>query len=560
VSTETQEAINPLQCALSETAVRAAGALLVWMLTVYSVSLLSLSTGNGIWRHAATACLLVIPLWAFLSDGTRSAKALWQGLSAIVIAGLFLVFAYQFAGSFIDSSWDGTAYHQQAILQLIEGWSQFPAPLDPQVMYQSPLNHYPKAHWVIAASIYQAGSDLESAKLLHLLLAACAFLVLFGALARIPRFPSWAAILVAAAAALNPVVIYQSMSFYVDGLLSSLLSISIGLIVLLLVDAKRAHLLLLLTTLILIINTKLTGVAFAGILAGNFLLLLFRNQRLRFLGSTAAITAAFTLGLLLFGFNPFVTNTLEKGHPFYPVLGGPSPDFIAGQRPPGFNDRSGVNRLVRSSFSIPTMAIDEPENLKLPFTFTEEQNRQVFRGADIRLGGWGVLFSGALVLSLLALPLLLFTPASARSTGLIILGGIVVSVLINPEAWWARFAPQWYLVALVPAALLLMARKWPVRLLGGFIAAVMLINSFLIAQAYFPQQRTYTADLKEFLGLVESVKMPIIVYLGDFPSNRIRLQDAGIPFRVVDEQDQLPCRAPHDIFAYEGLFCVEGER
>jgi hypothetical protein len=538
----------------------AAGALICWLLSVYSVSLLTLLAGYGVWRHSATVCLLVIPLWTFLAQDVRSGASFLQGLAAVMVTAVFLGACYWLAGSFIDQSWDGMAYHQQAILQMVQGWRDFPARLDPSVMYHQQLDHYPKAVWIIAASIYQAGTSMESAKLLQFVFLACAFLMLFGALVRIPRFPLWMAVPVALAAAFNPVTIYQSLSFYVDGQLASMLVTAVGLLLLILLESRRQYLWLLIAIVILTINIKQTGVVFIGFLLFALVILIFRYRREQFTSTLLAAMIGVIVGFTLFGYSPYVTNTVNFGNPFYPILGRGDTDFEKGHRPPGFDERSGVDRLLRSTLSAPTLAVDAPEALHAPFTLTQDANIRTFSGADIRLGGWGVLFSGALTLAVLALPLLLFVPGPTRTAGLVILGALVASVLVNPESWWARFAPQWYLVALVPAAMLQLARRLSARFVGLVITLVLLVNSGLVAYAYFPKQKADTADLQEYLGLVKGTDMPIIVYFGAFPSNSVRLKEAGIPFQAVTQTEHLPCRAPHEIFAYEGLFCVKGER
>ena len=191
---------------------------------------------------------------------------------------------------------------------------------------------------------------------------------------------------------------------------------------------------------------------------------------------------------------------------------------------------------------------------------TQHEYTSRFWGADVRVGGWGVLFSGALILSLLGLPLLFFVPRKQRNTGLALLGAVAVSVLVNPEAWWARFAPQLYLVALIPGALLLLGTKWPVRVYGVVVVLILLINSSLVGKSYYPFNKEITAEHDEFLQLIVEVNQPIIVFFGAFPSNRIRLQEAGITFQAVEKVSQLQCAEPHLIFYHEGLFCVRGER
>ena len=198
--------------------------------------------------------------------------------------------------------------------------------------------------------------------------------------------------------------------------------------------------------------------------------------------------------------------------------------------------------------------------MRIPFTMTQDSLISRFWGADIRLGGWGVLFSGALTLSLLGLLLLGFVPRPPRAVGLVMLGAVAVSVLINPEAWWARFAPHWYLVALIPGALLLFGTRLPVRAFGLVIVLVLLVNSSLVAYTYYPFKKNLTAKHHAYLKLIVDVNLPITVYFGAFPSNRIRLQEAGIKYEAVESASQLKCKQPHTIFTHEGLFCVYGER
>lgn len=545
---------------LSSLVTLTAGSLIAWLTVVYCLSLVTLVLGQGIWDHSATIALVAIPLWITLVHRRDDGGGWWVGISAMLFAVLIIIAGFWFTKPYVDQSWDGTAYHQEAILQMADGWPAFPEKLPKSTPYRDQLETYPKAAWVISASIYSATANLEGAKLLHVVLFASAFLLVFGALLQVSGVSAVGALLIAAAAALNPVVIYQSLSFYVDGQLSSLFTALAGVVLLMLTGVRRHHLILLASLLVLMINTKQTGVVYAGILSLALLALVYIHRREWFKLTLIAAVVGGLLGVCVFGYSPYVTNTINHGHPVYPILGRGDADFEAGHRPPGFDELSGVNRLARSTFSEPTVPINAPSVLHIPFTMSEHEYSSRFWGADIRLGGWGVLFSGALTLGLLGLLLLFFVPAKPRNIGLVLLGAIAVSVLVNPEAWWARFAPQWYLVALIPGALLLFGTRLPVRAFGSIIILVLLTNSSLVGKAYYPFNKEITVEHHEFLGLIVGVNQPIIVYFGAFPSNRIRLQEAGIPFRAVENASQLPCAEPHQIFFHQGLFCVLGER
>jgi len=545
---------------LSSVVTRTAGGLVAWLTVIYSLSLVSLALGQGIWDHSATIALVAIPLWIVLVHEREDGGGWWVNLNAVLLAAAIITAGFWFSKAYVDQSWDGTAYHQEAILQMVDGWPDFPDKLPASVPYRNQIDTYPKAVWVISASIYSATSSLEGAKLLHVVLFACAFLFLFGALLQTSQVSSGGALLIAATAALNPVVIYQSLSFYVDGQLSSLLTALVGLVLLMLAGVRRNQLLLLAALIVLMINTKQTGVVYAGILTMALLALVYFNQREWFRRTMFAAVIGGLLGLGVFGYTPYVTNTINHGNPVYPILGRADVDFESGHRPPDFNEMNGVNRLVRSTFSEPTVPKDAPSVLRIPFTMTQDDYISRFWGADIRLGGWGVLFSGALTLSLLGFLLLFFVPRKPRTVGLALLGAVAVSVLVNPEAWWARFAPQWYLVALIPGALLLFGTKLPVRAFGLAIVLVLLVNSSLVGYTYYPFNKELTAKHHDYLKLIVDLNLPITVYFGAFPSNRIRLQEAGITYQAVESASQLGCEQPHTIFTHEGLFCVYGER
>lgn len=545
---------------ISSMVTRTAGGLVAWMTVTYSLSLISLALGQGIWDYSATIALVAIPLWIGMVHERDDGGGWWVNLSAVLLAAAVIAAGFWFSKAYVDQSWDGTAYHQEAILQMVDGWPEFPDKLPASIPYHKQINTYPKAAWVISASIYSATSSLEGAKLLHVVLFACAFLFLFGALLQASHVSSGGALLIAAAAALNPVVIYQSLSFYVDGQLSSLVTALVGLVLLMLAGVRRHQLLLLAALIVLTINTKQTGVVYAGILTMALLALMYINRREWFRRTLIAAVIGGLLGLGVFGYSPYVTNTINHGNPVYPILGRAGVDFEAGHRPPDFNEMNGVNRLVRSTFSEPTVPKDAPSVLRIPFTMTQDNYNSSFWGADIRLGGWGVLFSGALALSLLGLLLLFFVPRKPRTVGLALLVAVAVSVLVNPEAWWARFAPQWYLVALIPGALLLFGTKLPVRAFGLVIVLVLLINSSMVGYTYYPFNKDLTAKHHDYLKLIVDLNLPITVYFGAFPSNRIRLQETGITYQAVESASQLGCKQPHTIFTHEGLFCVHGER
>ncbi len=531
------------------------GGLIAFVFAVYLIALGGLALNYGIPDYTVAFSLAAILLWGGAIEAYG--KNRWAILVLAALLALFVLYtSYDIASRFFDISWDGMAYHQGAILLLLEGWNPLTEPIPKHVAYATQIEAYPKAVWLIAAAIQQIDGDLEAAKGLHFVLAAAAFFLLFGAFLKLHRLSAWAAGLLSVTAALNPVVIYQSLSFYVDGLLGSLFTALIALSILLLYKFRWRLVVIFSMVLILLINTKQTGILY-GALGCLTLLAMLWTRNGPWLQVSGATLASGLLAIGLFGYSPYVTNTLEHGHPLYPIFGGERADFELGHRPPGLDEISGPERLFHSTLAKPTLAPKQEPELKIPF-LTNSDEIKIFRGADIRLGGWGVLFSGGLMLGIIGLLLVWAAPKGYRSVGLVLLFGVIFTVLANPEAWWARFAPQWVLVPLIVGGLLLSSSRRSVRIFGFSLAATLLMNGLLVAFSYYPFQANYTMQQKDHLEKIAATETLILVDFGDFPANRVRLENAGI--RYVELRRRLPCRKPHRIFPYQGSFCFAGVR
>ena len=133
--------------------------------------------------------------------------------------------------------------------------------------------------------------------------------------------------------------------------------------------------------------------------------------------------------------------------------------------------------------------------------------------------------------------------------------GIILSVIINPDSWWARLAPQLWLLPLVICAYLFSVQKTIASGFGVIILSILLINIAGISWSYTTQYSAVNRKLKEQLISLEHV--PIIVYPGLFKSVRNRLRQFHIPFSEVDNRRKLPCRKPERLTWSTAHFCIE---
>jgi hypothetical protein len=482
-------------------------ALLAAPLSVVAVAWLSLVGGGRV--NAAAACAGPLAAAAVIA-ATRSGRA---RLGSWALAAALLALALGFGASFVDRSWDGLAYHQPAIRALLAGWNPLwdgPLPLAdaPDNLW---VNHYPKAAWLAEAAVAAALGAVEPAKGLQGIVLGAAFLLTHAAL-RARGLRPVAAVAGAVVLAGNPVALAQLPSFYVDGLNASLMTCLFAMTLLLWQRGSSDPWLrgVLLAgiggALAFMINLKFTGVPYALFFAaGTSALFALGGRPWRPLSLTAVAALAFGVGGL--GFDPYATNLLRKGHPFYPVRGPGAVDFLSPQLVPAFHQRHRFSQLWLTLMSRASNRNEMPVG-KAPLSLSIDPDEwQALAYADLRIGGFGPLFgAGVLAAGVLAVGVV---AAGRRRTqeretqrtprgrpwlgpqGLLLGGGglLLTSAFCTPGVWWARYVPQLWLV---PAGLVVLGvvesgRRWSLvtalQMWRWGTAALLALNLAVVAAA-----------------------------------------------------------------------------
>jgi hypothetical protein len=342
----------------------------------------------------------------------------------------------------------------------------------------------------------KVGGDFEATKLVPAALLLASMLIAFGALRRagLGRVAAWA---VAVALGLNPVVTFELGTHMVDGAVSSLLISTVLLAFLWSWRGPRLEVVAPLALgITLLVNAKFTGVVLGVLLVGGGLLLdgvIARDQWRRLGMRLAAFVGVIAVSTVLVGFNPYVTNTARHDGPFYPVLGPHSRDITERLVSGSLRSASSPERLVRSITAASDSEHRDP-SAKVPFSVSAEE-WSAFRGTGVRYGGFGPLFSGALVVAfagtvVFAVMLLRRRAVVSRPAWMLLgaSGLSLVSVLVMPDSFLARFAPQlWFVPTLAFAAFLLVARLSGVWRSVGLVGTawigviVLLVNALGVA-------------------------------------------------------------------------------
>jgi hypothetical protein len=307
---------------------------------------------------------------------------------------------------------------------------------------------------------------------------------------------------------------------------------------------------------ILVINLKVTGFAYAFILIGGFSAYLFISKQVKAGVKLLQVSlAAYLLGALLFGFNPYVTNTLRTGNPFYPVQIGSELVFMPGQLPANFHALNRVQRLIHSIFSATENAAGRNvSDLKAPFTITRAE-LDVLQAPDIRVGGFGPLFGGAMIVTGGLLVILVLTEPGKNLLPIWVSGVLLVSVLINPEGWWARYAPQLWLLPLVWTGAALFQKDRFVRAPGWILAFILAVNVSLVLIFYTGGQISNSRALRSSLESMARQEEPVTAYFL-FKSERVRFHESGIAVQEIGKPEKLPCPQPFVVAASLSQVCL----
>jgi hypothetical protein len=529
---------------LAQVAWSAAGALLCWLGALHLLVVLSFAVGVRVSPALApsvTAASLLAAWWFARRSGLTNRHA----VAAAVVVVTVLAASLALAATFMDLTWDGQWYHQTAVYKMAEGWNPLRDPVHDfgRHTWNRWVLHYAKGPWYVALALFVTTGSIEIAKAASAIAPAIALLVVVAAALDLGLERRWA-ILVGLLIALNPVTTCGIVTHQVDGILVSLMACAVAAGISFLQRPRWQTALVMCVSAALCANTKFTGLVYLSffVLAGGIYGLWRRRDLVLRYGILVAL--ALLVGTLVLGFNPYVTNTIHRGNPFYPIQGSAEHPSLAQQgrdpieryeTPHNMMGRSRFLRLAYGVFGRPGTApyVTSDARFMWPFAVTW-RDFALYYFHDVRIGGFGPLFSGVLVLTLA-----LTAVGCARRTlpcGVVLLvgGTILVSLLVSPHTWWARYGPHlWWLPIVALAAAL---RGDGPRLVKGAavaIALVLLIDTLVLSAVHMRWEWRSTQALRQQLAdLRQAGPMTVDLAYFDVPVAE-RFRTAGVAFDTV---------------------------
>jgi len=484
--------------------------LFLFPVTLFSIATLWLMIGFDINAVLFPLSMVISAVFFYLllsSEGYKK-QTVW---GILVFAVGLCAILFTISGQFYDFSFDGQWYHQDAIILLKNGWNPFyDQPILDEIASGKNANYincYPKAPWTISACVYATSGAIEYAKFYQLVLLFASFFLSLHFMLRWFPLSILSAFLLSFVVAFSPVVVGQTLSFYVDGQLAVFTLLTLYF----LCDwvsnlEKKVPLVLLGLCLIYLANIKFTGLIYSMIFLFFAFTWVFWKDRGRALKMLLRLSMVMTLAIFVFGFPTYGTNILHKGHPFYPIMGknNEGKEIASSQYPLNFFGKNRFDKFYLASFALPnyTAPKTHPSIPKVLFTSNVvKASLPYYRNHQpVEMSAMGPLQAELLIL---LVPLFLLSFLFYRKVWIYVLFfGLATSCVIQPEFWNYRYVPQLLFIYLLVIIPVLLSKYWLVKFYGHLLLVGFSV-SFMFAHIEYYQWNTEMTGLlnKNFAAL-----------------------------------------------------------
>lgn len=463
-------------------------------------------------------------------------------VSSVVCVILTLISAV-FVSRIFDISYDGMYFHKRAVYNLAKGWNPLYTPLadsDPLARIQELplwLENYPKGVWSMYACVYKLFGSIEAAKGINIIFILMLFFTAADTIKSVFNIKGLACILLSLVFALNPVITSQYLTFMNDLPVAAVIMVCAFLGMKIYSDKAET---LDYINLFLIFAASFTIKFTAPVLCG-FTLLAYgvayaiRKRNRDIVKPIVVVIAAACAGVFILGFDPYVKHMAAGLHPFHPVMGSEKCDIMNTNLPAGFDELSNPHQLLVSLFSCSSPNPGDVPVLKIPFSIHNDE-LWALGAPDTRLGGFGLFFSGILLISLALWIIALvktkrLTPAAPAAIIFMLLG------MFFPESWWARYNPYVYYLPCI--AVLVFAGLPKTRIITYAMCLLMLVNTGISAVCVYGNFTRQTAALTQKLEEIKNSDGNVTLVINDFPSHAIWFDEFGIDYVLDSQQDNI---------------------
>ncbi len=359
---------------------------------------------------------------------------------SLLLASIFII-----ALPFPDFSYDGVWYHQPIANALAEGSNVFK-----HSVHSYWGDAYPKAVEIFAGELLRYFPSINAYMVINAMLAVGLWSYIhyfadsFAIKQNLRRIFSFFAV----GSFVFVQLAYMHLVDYV--LYSMMLYILLSLVLIFQNKATKLDYALFIFASAIVFSSKMSGGLFSFVaFCMLFVRTVYRQKSLMaaikkclLLGVPVAL-----LGVVILGFNPYMTNLMAGKHILSPLAGENTDHIAVKEHPTNFTGKNRFEKLFISLTSeTANMRNGEGDSSYKYIPFSVKASELIaLMGASARVAGWGPYFLAALLLSC-ALPIFytvrkaIFMPFMAF---------IALCVCLHPESWWARYGFYVYLLPLV---------------------------------------------------------------------------------------------------------------
>lgn len=500
----------------------------------FSFTYLALESDGLILNRVYEITLLLIGISLYTIIKNYSAHV----IKAWLLSGFYLISSLVVCGFVYDLSFDGQGYHQDAIITMSEYWNYIYS--DSNAFHHLWIDHYPKASWLTASIYFELLGNIEMAKCTNLMLVIASYYLGRSFYQRLQIHGFWN-VAISLLCAFDPINLNTFFSHTVDGQVSSMLLIIFYLIHHQYQRPSKVNLFLIIGAIVYAINLKFNAAVFVFLLLSAFLCSTVFTLGLKSLKNIIiSSSVGVVLGFFVFGFNPYIKNVLTHQHPFYPVMGSGQQALGSDYLPSNMNGKNSIHKFLIANFSRTSFSksFNKDTQLKVPFSVNRNEI-ETYAATGVMIAGFGPWFSGCMILGIFLFFLTLYKLKKKEPWHLhlaCIIAFILVSTLITPLNWWARFVPQfWFLIP----AVFVFGFTSNIKVIQNVSKILLIITGMnaILMMGYIVYQPMATLEIKErMLTLDKNKEYP--VYFGQHgKSFEEKLKEANIKFYPIDNME-----------------------
>ena len=270
---------------------------------------------------------------------------------------------------------------------------------------------------------------------------------------------------------------------------------------------------------------------------------LLRKSRYKHSFRLTAVCAVVVLsGIGVGAYNPYLTNWKEHGSPVYPLSGNGKVDIMDCQVLPAIRGKSNAEAALISVASNPS---DDMLSEDIHVFGISKIDILSSVASDVRIGGFGIFFFEAILLSIV---LFVCTGHIRRMRWyLSVLVGLLVSLVILPSGWWARYVAFFYLF---PFVMLFYAERFGLKTrfsrgLHILILSLLSADIFICLSGLAVKNIVYKETIDYVLEKMESSPGEAKLYTRNY-SFLDKLERRSIPYKLFPDTEMkdkldIPC-------------------